>query len=219
MWTRRIQGVASAVMVSLMFAGCTPSEPAGMPAPGGGAGPDAGAGTALTLPVAISDYFTPSGYMGDGATSTTAITVQTMPCKQPRPPAAAGDCYHVTYKPGGAAWAGVYWQYPENNWGAIPGKQVESGATKVTFYAAGATGHEIIQFIAGGEKDMALPYRDSFTAANTVALSTTSVQYQISLIGKTYESGVLGAFAWTVSVPRGTTTPVEFYLDTIRWEK
>jgi len=208
---------AFVVVVSLAFAGCTPVEPAGVLDASGGGGESGGA--ALALPVTISDYFAPSGYMGDGATSPTAIVVQTMPCKQPRPPEAVGDCYHVTYKPGSAAWAGVYWQYPENNWGAIPGKQVEAGATKVTFYAAGAMGGEVIQFIAGGENDKALPYRDSFMDTNTITLSTKSMQYQIDLSGKTYASGVLGAFAWVAILPTGAAAPVEFYLDTIRWEK
>jgi hypothetical protein len=182
--------------------------------------PDAPAGsTVLRLPVTISDYFVPGGYMGDGEVSPTAIAVDTKTCRQPRPPAAAGDCYRFTYTPAAKAWAGVYWQYPEKNWGANPGKQIEAGATKVTFYAAGATGREMIEFIAGGENDMHLPYRDSFTARKTIALTTVSTQYQLDIAGTTYDSGVLGAFAWSVGVPLGSTTPVEFYLDTIRWEK
>jgi hypothetical protein len=187
--------------------------------PGNGP-PDAGPpSTTLTLPVTISDYFVPGGYMGDGELSPAAITVQTATCRQPRPPSASGDCYLFTYHPGSRAWAGIYWQYPEKNWGANPGKQIEAGATKVTFYAAGTTGHEVLQFIAGGENDMHLPCHDSFTAMTSVALTTTLTQYQINLAGRTYESGVLGAFAWSLGVTPGSTSPVEFYLDTIRWEK
>jgi hypothetical protein len=171
------------------------------------------------LPLTISDYFAPSGYMGDGAVSSTAIVMKTMGCKEPRPSGAAGDCYHVTYTPGTMGWAGVYWQYPENNWGANPGKNVAAGATKVTFYAAGTSGSEVLDFIAGGEGDTSLPYRDSFKAMKTVALTTTLTSYQIDISGRAYDDGVLGAFAWAVAAPVGSRSPIEFYLDTIRWEQ
>lgn len=169
--------------------------------------------------VTAPDYFAPSGYMGDGKISSTAIVMKTMACKEPRPAGAAGDCYHVTYTPGSMGWAGVYWQYPENNWGANPGKRVEAGATNVTFYAAGTSGGEVIQFIVGGEADMALPYRDSFKMTKAITLTTALTPYQIDLSGRTYDSGVLGAFAWTIKPPPGSRSPIAFYLDTIRWEK
>lgn len=183
--------------------------------------PDApGSGTtALALPLTISDYFIPGGYMGDGETSPTAIVVNTTACKQPRPAGATGDCYRVTFTPGSKGWAGVYWQYPLKNWGANPGKKVEAGATKVTFYAAGAAGGEPLQFIAGGVNDPTLPYHDSFKVATLATLTTALAPYQIDLSGHAYDSGVLGAFAWTVAAPTGSATPIQFYLDSIRWEK
>lgn len=219
---KRYACVVMAVGVPLV--GCSPEQSAS-PAPDAGAlGSDPGnnpppSGAALMLPVTVSDYFVPGGYMGDGEISSSAIAVEATTCRQPRPPGASGDCYRFRYTPGAKAWAGVYWQYPEKNWGANPGERLEAGATKVTFYAAGATGHESIQFIAGGENDLHLPYHDSFTAMTTVTLTTTLTQYQIDLTGRTYDPGVLGAFAWSVGVPPGSVTPVEFYLDTIRWEK
>lgn len=224
MWMRWERHACCVVAAGALLLACQGAESPSMApdagGPGNGPPPDAAPEpTALKLPVTISDYFVPGGYMGDGEVSPTAITVQTTACSQPRPAMAAGDCYWFTYTPGARAWAGVYWQYPEKNWGADPGKQIEPGATRVTFHAAGATGREVIQFIAGGVNDMNLPYRDGFMATKTIALTTTLTQYQIDITAKSYGSGVLGAFAWSVGVPPDSTDPVEFYLDTIQWQK
>lgn len=220
MWLKLVQrascGIAAAAVA--VSAGCTP-EPVAMAAPDAGDTPDTPHDGPQTLPFTVSDYFAPSGYMGDGATTPTALVVQTTDCKQPRPSTAAGDCYRVTYTPAAQRWAGMYWQYPENNWGTSPGKLVETGASRVTFYAAGAIGGEVLQFLAGGENDARLPYHDEFKAMTTITLTPVLTQYQIDIAGRTYESGVLGAFAWTFAAPEGSRTPLELYLDTIRWEK
>jgi hypothetical protein len=222
MWTRWTL-CAWSVAAGLSLVGCQPPGSASMVPDANDSGngpPDAApVNITLTLPVTISDYFLPGGYMGDGELSPNAIMVETTTCRQPRPSRAAGDCYRFTYTPGSRAWGGVYWQYPEKNWGANPGKQIETGATKVTFYAAGTTGRETIDFIAGGENDTHLPYRDSFKALKTITLTTMLTQYQIDISTTTYDSGVLGAFAWSLGVPPGSTTPIVFYLDAIRWEK
>jgi hypothetical protein len=180
--------------------------------------PDSGAPAATSLPLTVSDFFAPSGYMGDGATPG-AVTVDTTACKMPRPTGAVGDCYAVTYTPGSLAWAGVYWQYPANNWGAAPGKQIEAGATKVSFFAAGKTGGEVVQFLSGGENDGTLPYHDAFKVMQTVTLTTTLSPVTIDLTGHAYDTGVLGAFAWLVTAPAGSTAPIAFYLDAITWEQ
>ena len=174
--------------------------------------------TAQPLPVTVSDYYIPGGYMGDGSLPGTAITISLMNCKQPRPSGASGDCYRTTYTPGSLGWAGVYWQYPERNWGASPGKRIEAGASKVTFYAAGLNGGETLDFLAGGIDDVHLLYRDAFKVTKHVTLTTTLTHYEIDISGRTYDAGVIGAFAWTFDT-HGSRTPMEFYLDTIRWEK
>ena len=51
-----------------------------------------------------------------------------------------------------------------------------------------------------------------------LALTTTLTRYEIDISGRTYDSGVIGAFAWTFDT-HGSPAPMEFYLDTIRWEK
>lgn len=213
------------VTAALPASGCG-SDPGGTPSMPGDSAPDAGGSdqappgnTAQSLPLTVSDSFTPSGFMGDGQTSPAAIVVNSSACMQPRPTGAVGDCYRVTYTPGAQGWAGVYWQYPENNWGASPGKRVEAGAKRVTFYAAGAAGDETLQLLVGGESNAMLPYQDSFKVMATFTLTTALMQYQIDISGRNYDSGVLGAFGWTLVAPIGARAPIVFYLDSIRWEK
>src|SRR3954469_23688108 len=88
---------------ALAASGCgsDPGSAPGMPgdsAPDGGAPDQPPAGnTAQSLPLTVSDYFFPSGFMGDGETSSTAVVVNSSPCKLPRPAGAVGDCYRVTF--------------------------------------------------------------------------------------------------------------------------
>lgn len=214
-------------MVGLAFpglgCGSDPSSPPSMP---GGSEPDAGqlsqppaGNTVQSLPLTVSDYFFPSGFMGDGQISSTAIVVSSSACQRPRPAGAVGDCYRATFTPGALGWAGVYWQYPENNWGASPGKRVEAGASRVTFYAAGAVGGEALQLLVGGESNAKLPYQDSFKVMSAITLTRTLTQYQVDISGRNYDSGVLGAFGWTLVAPTGAKAPIVFFLDSIRWEK
>ena len=196
---------------------------------GGGGTPDSGpvTGTAVKLPFYVSDQFVPSGFMGDSTASMTAVTLthDAASCKSPRQTGAGGDCYAVSWAPtltgdAGAAWAGVYWQSSANNWGSKPGKTIAPGATKVTFYAAGAAGGEQIQLCAGGINatgaTATLPYSDSFTVKQpAITLTTTWTQYSLSLQGTSY-TAVLGGFCWVSSTT--STESIKFYIDDIKWQ-
>ncbi len=208
--------------------GSTGGEDSG-PGPGtdSGGGTDSGpSGTAVKLPFYVSDQFVPTGFMGDSTASMSAITLahDAATCKSPRTPNAGGDCFTATWAPNlgdaGAAWAGVYWQSPANNWGSKPGKAIAPGATKVTFYAAGKAGGEVIQLCAGGVNangaSATLPYGDTFTVKQpAITLTTTWTQYELSLEGTTYTT-VLGGFCWVTSTT--ATESVTFYVDDIQWE-
>ena len=41
--------------------------------------------------------------------------------KKPRPGKVEDAAIKVSYQPGAVGWAGVYWQYPADNWGSRPG--------------------------------------------------------------------------------------------------
>ena len=95
-------------------------------------------------PFYVSDYFTPSGDMGDGQFFGNLITTFNTACK-PRPAEAGGDCYRFDYHISTQRWAGVYWAFPSNSWGAYPGRSVIGtvdlgnglrGFNSVTFSAA-----------------------------------------------------------------------------------
>lgn len=88
-------------------------------------------------PFAVSRFFTPSGYMGDGEQAGFILADVNDQCL-PRPEGARGNCYRFRYNEGPVRWAGVSWVYPANNWGSRSGRSIASGVkfTKVRFHAA-----------------------------------------------------------------------------------
>jgi hypothetical protein len=95
-------------------------------------------------PFYLSNYFTPSGDMGDGQIAGNLVTTFNEGCKE-RPLDAGGDCYRFDYHVSTARWAGVYWVFPSNSWGAYPGRSLIGtvdlgsglrGFKSVTFSAA-----------------------------------------------------------------------------------
>ena len=140
-----------------------------------------------------------------------------------RSPMPGGDCYVVTWMSTGPQWAGVYWQYPSNNWGTQPGLSIATGAQQVTFYAKGAVGGETVQFKVGGINDpmsaMNGAYGDGFAVSSAEEVLTTSwQQYTISLQGASYGSGVLGGFCWVAAETDGGNGSITFYVDDVQWQ-
>ena len=61
------------------------------------------------------------------------------------------SCIKMRYNAEGLKqWAGIYWQHPANNWGDKKGGYNITGATKLTFWARGANGYEIISEVKIG---------------------------------------------------------------------
>lgn len=178
-------------------------DAAGTTTPTDGGGPVETAPS--VLPFAVDDWYGPSGYMGDGERPG-AIT-DAMTCREGRPTTWMGNCHRYTWTPGTTLWAGVYWQYPDGNWGDLAGLPIPAGATKVSFQAWGATGTEKVDFMVGM---MAV---DGFQVTREqIALTTTPTQYSLELAGSTYVK-VVGGFGWVAK-----DTAVTFGLDDIRWE-
>jgi hypothetical protein len=153
---------------------------------------------------------------------------------------AKGGCWKVTYvplpkalEPGqgsgttkvgggpGYGWAGVFWQYPLNNWGQVGGGYpIPPGATKVSFWARGKDGGERIRFFTGEGLgtpcsdyvnttavefgvDQGLPLA-SPPAWTNFAVNITGLDYSAAniLAGQGiggYFGGVIGAFGFTVA--------------------
>jgi hypothetical protein len=220
-------------------AGASPGT-AGVGTAGASPGGTAGAGTAgtvadagtpqlpmlLSLPFTVSDHFAPTGFMGDGvAAGSITMTTDATACAGEPAAAMAGNCYTVTYQPqpivapAPSTWGGVYWQYPDNNWGALAPDTVAAGAKSITFYAKGKNGNESVTFQAGGITNTisaTTPYTDTFTIRQTFALTTTWTKYTLPLTGLTYGGGVLGGFAWVATAT--SANPIVFFVHGIVWQ-
>jgi hypothetical protein len=94
----------------------------------------------LTQTFAVSDYFAPSGYMGDGKFFGKLTGTTNEGCK-PRAGLHRGNCYSFTYFPndidGEDPWAGVFWVFPANSWGSNSGHAIDVSKFKqISFWAA-----------------------------------------------------------------------------------
>ena len=199
-----------AALSSLCLAtGCATDFPSGIDAGTVGGDDDSGPmGTGPTvLPFAVDDWYGPSGYMGDGMTP--GAIVDSMTCVDDRPSTWMGRCHRYTWTPGTEMWAGVYWQYPDGNWGDMPGLTVPAGASRIAFRAWGAAGGEDVDFMVG------MMSVDGFEIAEMDAVLTTEPQEFSLELGATTYAKVVGGFGW---VARKSTEPVTFSIDDIRWE-
>lgn len=172
--------------------------------------------TTISAPFIVPVYFYPSGWMGDGEHGKRYINLDTAFRGRPRPDDNDGVCNKISYQPGPTGWAGIFWQYPDSNWGDQPGRRIR-GAKRIVFWATGERGGEVVEFKAGGIRDSRKRYQDSFEVSiGRVTLTNEWRRYEIPLVGQDL-SNVIGAFAW---VATGSANPngLIFYLDDIRYE-
>ena len=172
----------------------------------------------LQAPFDVTKYYRPGGFMGDGEICANCVEINDAFQGKPRTGNANGFCTRVTYaKAAGKGFAGVYWLWPDHNWGEQPGWKIV-GASKVSFWAAGERGGEIVEFKAGGiVKSLGKLYYDSFEAnLGKVRLDAEWRHYEIDV--KSYNlADVIGAFAWSAA-SNWNSSPLVFYLDDIRYE-
>ncbi len=159
----------------------------------------------------VKNHFIPSGWMGDYGD----IKYDSASSDKPH---SGTSCLKITYgnkASQGARWAGMYWQYPANNWGNMDTSYNLSKATKLTFWARGDKGGERIEeFKMGG---ITGEYPDSDSAGiGPVVLTTEWQQYSIDLQGKDLSS-IIGGFCWASNIDVNPDGMV-FYLDDIQYE-
>jgi hypothetical protein len=160
---------------------------------------------------ARGNHYIPSGWMGDYGD----IKLNDQSADNPH---SGNTCIQFVYsakKSQNNGWAGVYWQNPANNWGSKKGGFDLTGMTKLTFWARGAKGGEVIQkFVVGGIKGT---YPDSANIEmGPVELTDTWQQFTVNLVGHEL-SYISGGFAWVSTAdlnPEGAT----FFLDDIKFE-
>ena len=161
---------------------------------------------------APQNHFIPSGWMGDYGD----ISIDDASREDP---ADGKTCFKITYHAGvsqGLGWAGIYWQTPENNWGDKSGGFNLSGVKRLTFWARGARGNEVIgEFKVGGIRG---ENEDSGSARiGPITLSKEWTHYAINLTDADL-SHIVGGFAWAASYHDNPNGMV-FYLDEIRFER
>jgi hypothetical protein len=168
--------------------------------------------------------FVPSGWMGDGE-KRDGFKVQMLCEEQPH---SSPYCQRWEYHPiplskGGYGWGAVAWQFPANNWGDKPGRDLsDRGFREVSVWARGVPDSEshfpVVQFKAGGNTDPSKAYQASFEVEGEfVTLKGEWVRYTIRLpdAAKRLKS-VISAFAFVVRAedhPNGAT----FFLDDIEY--
>lgn len=161
----------------------------------------------LKAPCCVDNNFYPGGFMGDGEEGAKRIQLNT----QWKENCHTVPCIKVSYEPGSKGWAGVYWQYPDGNWGDQPGRELK-GAKSLEFWARGEKGGELVSFKVGGINGK--KYKDSLESSlGPIELTTEWKRFEIDL-GGADTSSVIGAFAWTASKD-GNPGGLTFYLDDV----
>lgn len=128
-------------------------------------------------------------------------------------PHAGKYCLRVDYS-ANDNWSGIVWQNPENDWGDKPGGWNLSGAKRLSFWARGERGDEVISCefgILGKDKK----YHDTgHGKLENLKLTTDWQQFTID-VTKLDLTRIKTGFVFTVA---GSGRPVTFFLDDIRYE-
>ncbi len=187
-------------------------DPASPVAPA--SGPAAPKGETVKIPcVVYSDFdaegetpFIASGWMG----ATEAIEMDDAWRENVQ---SGSSCIKVSFnEPKG--WGGVVWQNPANNWGDDEGGVDLSGAQKLSFWARGENGGEVVEFKMGLIAKNKPFYDTGKASLGKVKLTKEWKQYTLPLTGKDLGRIVTG-FCWVVA---GRKDPTTFYLDNIVYE-
>ena len=165
------------------------------------------------LPLVIYDEagrdkppYVPTGWMGNVKQMALSEDCDTQPHT-------GKTCIRAEYK-GAGEWGGVVWQQPGDNWGDKPDGWDLGGAKRLTFWARGERGDEVVGFqfgLLGADKR----YHDTAKGEiDKLRLTTEWKQYSIDLSGADL-SRIITGFAWVVA---GQGKPVVFYIDDVRYE-
>jgi Glycosyl hydrolases family 2, TIM barrel domain len=150
--------------------------------------------------------YTPSGWMGD----TKAIQLDPAWADRPQSGKTCLRCKFNANK----GWGGVAWQNPPNDWGDRAGGYDLTRAKKLSFFARGEQGGEIVSFEFG-----IIPRNKRFADTGKgrlekVVLGKEWQRYEIPIANQDL-TRIKTGFVWTVA---GRGQPVVFYLDNILWE-
>lgn len=161
---------------------------------------------------AMTNHYIPSGWMGDYGD----LKIDDANTEDPADGRTSIKWTYNAKEAQGARWAGAFWQHPANNWGEKPGGFDLTGYKRLTFWAKGQQGGEVInEFKMGG---ITGTFSDTDSAAiGPVTLTKEWKKYTIDLADKNLTK-IIGGFCWATSKD---VNPDGFvmYLDEIRFEK
>jgi len=157
--------------------------------------------------IPVDGVYVPSGYMG----ATAGISVR-------KEGSGAGARYDLDLSAVDSPyWAGIYWQYPADNWGQKPGLRLRD-PKRLSFRAKGAKGGELVQFKVGG---ISGAFADSIMPALSLDPSGTRLgedwkEYSIGLAGRPLDSSIGGfcVAAGAADNPQGC----RIFISDIRYE-
>lgn len=166
--------------------------------------------------VDIQNRFTPSGWMGDGEYGRKYIEFfgadRTKPNKR-------AESIRITYKFGRAKWGGIYWQNQPDNWGNSPGNNYSgNGFSKVTFWARGEQGGEVLEFKVGGIDSQGKKFRDSLAVTTGRLTLTRKWELYTIDLSRANLSSVIGGFCWVASADYNRGKQMTFFLDDLIME-
>ena len=165
-----------------------------------------------TLPLIVygeetdAPTYIPAGWMGDAK----AIKLNPAWTGEPHAGKTCLRCDFAADK----GWGGVVWQNPAGDWGDRGGGYDLTGAKKLTFWARGEKGGELVGFEFG---TLAPPKKFFDTGKGKlekVALTKDWQHYEIDVSAQDL-TRIKTGFVWTLASPGA---PVTFYLDDIHWE-
>lgn len=157
------------------------------------------------------NHYIPSGWMGDYGD----VRINDQSTDNPHSGKTCIQFVYTAKKSQNQGWSGVYWQNPANNWGSKKGGFDLTGMTKLTFWARGQKGGEILQKVKVGGIKGAYP-DTAEVEMGPVELKDSWQLFTVNLAGSDL-SYISGGFAWVITSdqnPEGAT----FYLDDLKFE-
>lgn len=171
--------------------------------------------------------FFPTGFMGDLRAERADLYCRDKPYS-------GKTCAKFTYVSKALGdWAGFYWQYPANDWADSPGGYDLTRAKRLTFWARGERGEEVINvFQVGGINGK---FSDSTNVSiGPIPLTKEWQKYTIELQRAQFATvfsqeafqgkdlpplcRIIGGFGWEASADGNDQNDIVFYLDEIRFE-
>jgi hypothetical protein len=161
--------------------------------------------------------FIPSGWMGDYGDLKFNDQSQNSPFS-------GATCIKITYtarRSGGNGWAGIYWQSSQNNWGNKKSGFDLTGFNKLSFFARGEKGGEVITLVKTGGIQTTIDgervaFPDTLSKEyGPIRLSKDWEEYEINLVGQDL-SYVNGGFCIVFNADHAGGEQ-SVYLDDIRF--